>query len=305
MAPNKYRQIIKDIKSLKIQGAINIASASLEAMDFAVKNTKIDDPMLFWKAIEAARKEIFATRPTEPAMRNAINYVMNDVSRISVDSIRLQMARNIKAAKSHISNSNRKIAEIGARKIMRGSIIFTHCHSSTVVSILKEAKRKGKAFEVHNTETRPLFQGRKTAKELAASGIKVTHYVDSAARIALKKADLMLIGADAITSEGKIINKIGTQLFIEIAEKYDIPIYACSDTWKFDPSTIWGEEEKIEMRSPKEVWPDAPKNVKVMNYAFEKINPDMVSGVITEEGVFKSETLVEILREKSPWMFTY
>lgn len=305
MVLNRYKQIIKDIRSLKIQGAIKIASASLEAMDFAVKNTKIGDPVLFWKAVEAARKEIFATRPTEPAMRNAINYVMHDISRQSVDSIRLQMIRNIKAAHSHIRSSNMKIACIGARKVAKGSVVFTHCHSSAVVSILKEAKRQGRAFEVHNTETRPLFQGRKTAKELAASGIKVTHYVDSAARLALKKADLMLIGADAITSEGKIINKIGTQLFIEIAEKYDIPIYACADTWKFDPSTIWGEEEKIEMRSPKEVWPDAPRNVKVMNYAFEKINPDMVSGVITEEGVFKPETLVEILRERSPWMFTY
>ena len=253
----------------------------------------------------AAKHEIFTTRPTEPAMRNAINYIMNDVDTSSVNSIKSQMNRNTKAAHSHIRNSSRKIAEIGAKKITKGSIVFTHCHSSTVVNILKTAKKKGKNFEVHNTETRPLFQGRKTATELAASGIKVTHYVDSAARLALKKADLFIMGVDAMTSEGKIINKIGTQLFIEVAERYEIPIYFCADTWKFDPSTVWGEEEKIEMRDSKEVWSKAPRNVKVMNYAFEKIDPNMVTGVITELGVFKPETMVEILKDNSPWMFTY
>jgi len=305
MALNKYKQTIRDIKDLKIQGAINIASAAIDAMDFAVKNTKIDDPKLFWKAINSAKHEIFTTRPTEPAMRNAINYIMNDVDTSSVNSIKSQMNRNTKAAHSHIRNSSRKIAEIGAKKITKGSIVFTHCHSSTVVNILKTAKKKGKNFEVHNTETRPLFQGRKTATELAASGIKVTHYVDSAARLALKKADLFIMGVDAMTSEGKIINKIGTQLFIEVAERYEIPIYFCADTWKFDPSTVWGEEEKIEMRDSKEVWSKAPRNVKVMNYAFEKIDPNMVTGVITELGVFKPETMVEILKDNSPWMFTY
>ncbi len=304
MALNKYKQIIRDIKSLKIQGANNVALSALQAMDFAVKNTKIDDPNLLWKAIESTKKEIFGTRPTEPAMRNAINYVMYDVDKSSTTAIKAQLNRHIKAAISHFKNSSSKIAEIGAKKVMKGSVIFVHCHSSTVVNTLRAAKKKGKSFEVHNTETRPLFQGRKTAAELASTGIKVTHYIDSAARLALKKADLFLMGVDAITSEGKIINKIGTQLFIEVANKYEIPIYFCADTWKFDPSTVWGEEEKIEMRDPKEVWSKAPKGVKIMNYAFEKIDPNMVTGVITEIGVFKPEALAEILRENSPWMFT-
>lgn len=303
MASNRYKKIIKDIKDLKVQGAINVASASLEALDFAVKNTKSDDPKMFWNSLHSSRKELFATRPTEPALRNAINYVMHGIDTSSVDSMKTQLERHIRAAKKHIENSKKKINEIGAKKIRKGSIVFMHCHSSTVVGLLRRAKDKGRKFEVHNTETRPLFQGRKTAKELASSGIKVTHYVDSAARLALKKADIFLMGVDAITAEGRVINKVGTQLFVEIAERYEIPIYFCADSWKFDPSTERGREEKIEMRDPEEVWPNAPKNVKIMNYAFETITPRGVTGVITELGVFNPSALAEVLREKSPWMF--
>ena len=69
-----------------------------------------------------------------------------------------------------------------------------------VMAILKKAKEQGKKFEVYNTETRPKFQGRITATELAKLGIPVTHYIDSAARLAIKQTDMMLIGCDAIDS---------------------------------------------------------------------------------------------------------
>ena len=58
-------------------------------------------------------------------------------------------------------------------------------------------KKHRKKFEVYNTETRPLFQGRKTAQELRKAKIKVTTFVDAAARVALtreqetKKVDLV------------------------------------------------------------------------------------------------------------------
>ena len=78
--------------------------------------------------------------------------------------------------------------------------------------------------------------------------IKVFHFVDSAARYALKNADIFFFGADAIQSDGRIINKIGTEMLLEVAHKYDIPSYCCSVPWKFDPKTIFGGDEPIEDR---------------------------------------------------------
>jgi translation initiation factor 2B subunit (eIF-2B alpha/beta/delta family) len=172
-----------------------------------------------------------------------------------------------------------------------------------VVGILKEAKAQKKSFVVHNTETRPHFQGRKTAMELARDGIKVVHYVDSAARLAMKKADIMLIGCDAFTSEGRVINKIGSELFAEIAHRLQVPVYVCTSTWKFDPKTVFGFEEQIEERARCEVWKDIPKNVRVDNHAFEIVSPELITGMITEMGVYRPEVLVEELRVRAPWIF--
>ena len=181
--------------------------------------------------------------------------------------------------------------------------IFTHCHSSSVVGILRKAKEQGKKFEVYCTETRPMFQGRITASELAQLKIPVTMFVDSGARIALKEADLMLIGSDSISTEGKIINKIGSEMFSEIANKYDVPVYSCTDAWKFDPQSVYGYEEKIEKREAKEVWKKPPKGVKISNLAFEKVHPNLIMGIISELGIIQPEAFVVEVKRKYSWMF--
>jgi len=288
----EFQTIVDNIKTVKIQGAENIAKAGAKAL-FIISQKK--SALL----LEKARKILLKTRPTEPCLRNVLNYIMFGLDEGDFTSIQ----RRVNEVMEHFEKSDEKIAEIGAKKINNGGVIFTHCHSSAVIEILKKAKKQGKRFQVHNTETRPLFQGRKTAKELALAGIPVVHYVDSAARLALKHADLMLIGADAISSEGKIINKIGSELFAEYADKQGIPIYSCMDSWKFDPKTIFGYEEKIEEREGKEVWATAPKGIKVDNHAFERVESELVTGVISELGIYHPEVFVEEVKKAYPWMF--
>ncbi len=273
---NKFDQICKDIKSLKIQGAINVAKAGVEALKLK------HDP--------ASIKEIISQRPTEPALRNAIDFSLENIK------------KNPDKALKHFENAKKKIAQIGSRKIPNNSIIFTHCHSSTVINILKEAAKK-KKFQVHCTETRPKFQGRITAKELAQANIPVTLFVDSAARYALKKSDIMLIGADAILSNGKVANKVGSELFAEVAKKYDIPVFVCTNSWKFDPKTIYGYTEELEKRDNREVWEKPPKGVKISNIAFELVHPNVIDGIISELGVYDVNTFINEVKKKHPWMF--
>jgi len=272
----KFEQICKDIKSLKIQGAVNVAKAGVQALKLRHDSASV--------------KKIISLRATEPALRNAIDFSLKDIK------------NNPDKALKHFDDSKKKIAKITSRKIKKNSIIFTHCHSSTVTAGIIEAA-KTKKFQVYCTETRPMFQGRKTAKELANHNIPVTMFVDSAARYALKKADLMLIGADAILSSGKVANKIGSELFAEVAKKYDVPVFVCTDSWKFDPMTIYGYEEKIERRESREVWPDPPKGVKISNIAFELVHPDIIDGVISELGVYNLDSFISEVKKAYPWMF--
>lgn len=270
-----FNDIIKEIKSLKIQGAENVARAGLKALKI--------------KHDENSINKIIRARPTEPCLRNAIRFAIIDIK------------KNQAAALKHLDEAQKKIAEIGSRKIRNQDIIFTHCHSGTVMGILKEAAKTRK-FQVHNTETRPLYQGRQTAKELAKAGIKVKLFTDAAGRQALKHANIALFGVDAITSEGRIVNKMGTEMYAEIAERYDIPTYFCADSWKYDPLTSFGFDEIIEKREAKEIWEKPPKGIEISNTAFEIIQPELATGIISELGVYTAQTFIEEVKKKYPWM---
>lgn len=300
----KFNTVLKDLKSLKIQGAKNVAVEATKSLGLVLKTHPHGSKLELIRYLEAARKKLFSTRPTEPAMRNAVSYVVATLRHCeNPEAISAEVSMKIKKVLSYFEEAEKKIVSIGSHKIRNGMIVYTHCHSSAVMKILIQAKKDGKKFVVHNTETRPSFQGRITAKELAKNGIHVVHFVDSAARLALKKADLFLIGADAITSEGKIVNKVGSELFAEAAENYSVPVYVCSHAWKFDPRTVFGFDEEIEKREAKEIWAKPPKNVEISNFAFEQVNPDRVSGIISELGIYKPQLFVVETKKRYPWMF--
>jgi ribose 1,5-bisphosphate isomerase len=273
---DKFESICRDIKAVKIQGATNVAMAAVKAL--MLKNDT--------KSVQ----KLISLRATEPALRNAIEYVKENPKELGPKAL------------DHFKQANKKLAEYGSKKIEDGMTVFTHCHASSVMAVIKKAKEDGKKFEVYCTETRPLLQGRKTAKELAALKIPVTMFVDSGARIALKDSDVFLFGADAITSEGKIINKIGTEMFAEIADKYDTDTYCCTNSWKYDPMTVFGTKEPIERRDSKEVWDKAPKGVDIMNLAFERVQPDAITAVISELGVHPPSVFLQEVRKTYPWL---
>ena len=148
------------------------------------------------------------------------------------------------------------------------------------------AKKHEKKFSVYNTETRPLFQGRKTAKELSKAGIKVTTFIDSAARQAIQKSNLVFFGADAILKNG-VINKIGSGMFAEIAFDEKKPVYIIADSWKH------AKKAKIEERDFHEVWKNAPKHIKIKNHAFEFIEKKYIKAIVSELGILPLSSFVK------------
>ncbi len=299
----KLETTCKKIKNLEIQGATKIAVEALKALSSVIKSSKAKDVDRLFKEIDEAKKKLFATRPTEPLMRNFLNFMIYNLESQKYGELK-EIKKNTKSLASDVlkmkQDAKKQIQDIGKELVKSHKIIYTHCHSSTVTGIINNSAKR-KKLEVYNTETRPLFQGRITAKELSKK-VPVTHFIDSAARLALKKADIMLIGADAITPTG-IYNKIGSNMFAEIANKYDVPVYVCSVSWKFDPETLFGHEEIIEMRNPKEVWKRPPKNVKIINPAFEKVDLSLVTGIISELGITSPTSFCGEMKKSYPWMF--
>lgn len=244
------RKIKADIKSIKIQGATNVAKAAVRAY--------------LLMPGEKNRKELENLRPTEPMLFHALK------------SLTWGEKKNVLL---HFKETQDKINKNVFKILKKKKKVFTHCHSSSVTSALIYAKKKGLHFQVYNTETRPLYQGRKTASELARAGIKVETFVDSGMHEALKEVDIILIGADAVLSNG-VINKIGSDAIAEIASVHKKPLYIVTDSWKYSPKHV-----KIEERDFHEVWAQSPRNVKIKNPAFELIEKRYIRGIISELGI--------------------
>jgi len=295
------------IRRLEVQGARNIAIAAVKAVEAMATQVEARSKEDFLKILYNARDILFASRVTEPLMRNAIRRIIAKVKEASednVETIREVISTAAKEFLKDLDKSGELIAEIGAKRIRDKAVVFTHCHSSTVVNILKRAKDQGKSFEVICTETRPLFQGRITAGELVEAGIKTTLIVDSAARFFMNEADIVIVGADAITSEGNVVNKIGTSTVALIAKEARTPFYVASELLKFDPETMYGDYEKIEERSPEEIWGNPPKTLTIRNPAFDVTRREFIHGIICEEGIISPHSIVEVVRRRYPWVLS-
>lgn len=261
----KLNKIFNGIKTVKIQGATNIAKAAIQAYSLSPSKETI--------------KKLESLRPTEPMLQNVLKMLSKGKNQIIF---------------SHFSQSQDKINKQVFKHINHNNIILTHCRSTAVIKSLIYARQHKKYFYVYNTETRPLFQGRKTAVELSKAGIKVTMFVDSALDIALKRSDRVFLGADAILKNGDVINKVGSGMIAELSKFHKIPLYIIADSWKFTKKAI-----ELEQRSYKEIWdyPNTQKNIKIKNPAFEKIPSKYITGIISEFGTLTPKEFLKKVKK--------
>jgi len=294
------------IRKLQVQGARNVAIAAVQTIQTVAEQSKAKTKPQLIAELKEAQTIFFAARETEPLMRNAIRFIISQTQNATtekLDTLKQTVIANASQFLADLETSREQTAEIGAKRIHDGAVVFTHCHSSTVTRLIAKAKAQGKNFSVICTETRPAFQGRITAKELVNLGIQTTFIVDSAARTFIGDVDIVVVGADAITSEGNVVNKIGTGGIAVLAHEARKPFYVVSELLKFDPETLNGECEKIEQRNPTEVWREAPQKLTVRNPAFDVTTNRYIHGIVCEEGIIAPQTVLEVTRLRYPWVF--
>jgi ribose 1,5-bisphosphate isomerase len=294
----KVKKIIEDIKSLKIQGARNIAKAAISAFAYQIIKSKAKTPSQIEKEIESVGNALANARPTEPMTRNSIQnmtlFIINSMKTSDLKEMKRLIVKKERELLKKMDEDSERLALYGANLIPDNATVITHCHSSSVVKVLKKAKTLGKKFKVIACETRPRYQGRKTAVELMEANIDVTLVVDSAMEMFMKKADICLVGADSITSRGDLINKVGTSTLAHIAQMHDVSFYSVAELFKFSSKTIFGDLEKIEERNQKEVWDKAPKKLKIRNPAFDVTGAEYINGYVTEAGVIPPQSILEV-----------
>lgn len=198
----------------------------------------------------------------------------------------------------------RKTTRMGSRESLKQGVgILTHCNAGalatvgqgTALSIMFEARKKGRKFKVYADETRPLLQGaRLTAWELKQAGIDVVVVCDNMAGWLMKqgKIDVVITGADRIAANGDAANKIGTYSLSILAREHGIPFYIAAPSSTFDLSVKSGAEIPIEQRAADEITTFAntqiaPDGVGVYNPAFDVTDVCNITAIITERGIIE------------------
>lgn len=295
-------QTVKDIKSVKIQGATNVVVAALSSLRQKLKNF----PEVSLEELESDIEILKNSRPTEPMMFNALRYIKIIKNK---ENWKKEIIEKINLFLSRIEDVNQEIVKNGVSLIKNNSVILTHCHSSAVEKIITEASKKGKNPTVFVTETRPLDQGKITAKNLANAGVKVIMITDSLAPNILingyseknhdLKINLVLLGADAISKNGEVaFNKTGSFSVAQAASSNKIPTYIVSSLLKVTP-----EKVKIEVRKDKEIFKLNNKNFDAYNPAFDEIPSKFISGYLTEFGLINEKKIKYFVEKFYPFIF--
>ena len=313
-----FQETCHAIRTMITRGAGAIGAAAGFAMAQAFlegsKHLKTESSE-FLSLVEAARKEIEATRPTARNLFYATERVYT--AGLKIPEAAVNEAQ--KLADENIADAKR-IGELGSSMITNGSRILTHCNAGwlgfvdygSALAPMYIAKEQGKEFFVYADETRPRNQGaRLTAWELQNEGIPHKIVPDNAGAHLMSRGmvDFVIVGADRIAANGDTANKIGTFEKAIVAKEFGIPFYVAVPFSTIDFSLIDGTQIPIEERSEDEVLtysgPDsegilrtirmASPGSHALNPAFDVTPAKYITGFITEKGIIKSNELARFI----------
>jgi ribose 1,5-bisphosphate isomerase len=295
------RRTARDIERMEVRGAAAIADAAAGALAAQARESDADAAERLRDELRTAARLLADTRPTAVSLPNALRYVLRDVSDERVGALRERVTRRAAEFRDRLDRAQDDLGRIGAGRLRDGDTIMTHCHSTDALACVEAAVEAGKELSAVVTETRPRNQGHITARELRDLGVPVTLVVDGAARRYLNDVDHVLVGADSVTADGSVVNKIGTSGLAVNARDRGTPIMAAAGTIKLDPATLHGGAVEIEMRDESEVVDEEARaeigDVTVENPAFDVTPPRYLDAIVTERGQFPPESIVTLIRE--------
>lgn len=298
MSERSIEEVAEAIRTMRIRGAANIARSAATALKEIAMNYSGNDPEALRSELEKGKRLLLSSRPTAVSLWNAVHLVMRGSRNVeSLDALRNLIIQNADNFLKRSIEAERKIGEIGARRIRDGDTVLTHCNSSMALGVIRTAFRQGKNINVIATESRPWRQGLLTVKQLAEEEIPVTLIIDSAVRHMMREVDIVVVGADTIASNGAVINKIGTSQIALAAHEARVPFIVCAETYKFSPKTLIGELVEIEERSIEEIISpsEIPEGVRVMNPVFDATPPEYIDCIVSEIGIISPFAAYEVI----------
>ncbi|HTY38150.1 MAG TPA: S-methyl-5-thioribose-1-phosphate isomerase [Bacteroidota bacterium] len=314
LLPNTERYVETDdetvvaqaIKTLSMRGAPLIGIAAAYGFVLAYDHNPPGDAKTFHSFVERTTHLFVSTRPTAVNLFWAVERMRRIALPLAgqpVAAIHEALLAEAIAIHKEDEEKCRLIGEHGAALLPAAACVLTHCNTGslatggdgTAQNVLKTAWELHKLKHVYMDETRPLLQGaRLTAWELQQLHIPSTLITDNTAAFLLQqgKVNAIIVGADRITLEGDVANKVGTYNLAVLARHHGVPMYVAAPTTTIDFEMVSGKEIPIEQRSSLEVTRIgaqvvAPAGVDVYSPAFDVTPHELITAIVTDKGVLK------------------
>jgi translation initiation factor 2B subunit (eIF-2B alpha/beta/delta family) len=205
---------------------------------------------------------------------------------LPVEDLRAAIAQAAASYKEWSEQARARIAVYAAALIPAGATIFTFTLSETVLTALREARNRGLMFKVVLTESRPNNDGLSTARSLAEIGVEVELGIDAGAGELVRRANLMIIGAEAILSDGSAICKVGTYPAALAARQARVPVYVLVDSQKFHSISLLGRLPVLDPIERGDVLSESERGrVPVLGRLFDRTPAELITGLVTERGL--------------------
>ena len=290
--------VVRGAPAIGVAAAFGVAVAALRAVE---ARQPLD------AALDAAHRVLAASRPTAVNLFWALDQMRRVRAALGSAPDREVVQGLVTEARKIMSDdvaSCRAMGEFGAALFPASARVLTHCNAGalatagygTALGVIRSAHRQGKIERVFADETRPVLQGaRLTAWELVNDGIPTTLITDSMAGFLMSRGEMncVVVGADRITANGDVINKIGTYTVAVLAREHGIPFFVAAPRSTFDLATAKGSDVTIEERDRAEVERvggvlTAPVGVDIRNPAFDVTPAALVTAIICETGVARA-----------------
>lgn len=296
-----HREVAQAITDMVTQSAGPYLAAGM-GMALAGWECKDMPKQDMWNYLESAAVTLSEARPTT-SMR--MREITGRCLRVAEEAMEHGTAVDEAVFLHTIEEINRKYAKLrlAASRLVplipNGGTVLTQCFGEAIVGLmLEEAKRKAKDMKVICAETRPYFQGaRLTAAVVKEQGFDVTVITDNMPAYVMSEGmvDVFTSAADAISMDGYVVNKVGTFQIAVLCKYFGVPYFTTGfpDRGHADIQSV-----KIELRNPEQVLEamgvrTAVPGVKGFYPAFDKTPPHLISGIVTDRGIFSPYNLAD------------
>jgi ribose 1,5-bisphosphate isomerase len=295
-------RLIDEIRDNKTDGASELARQAAAILKTAAEHSRAENAEEFILEQAEIGEKLTATRPAMAPIYNIISRLLGVIDRkakrTELDSVRQLIISRAEKVINESLEAVDQVARNSSRLIANGDRIMTHSYSSTVVAALKEVSTKYHDIEVIITRAGPGRSGERTARELGERGMTLTFIDDTASGLYISKVNKAIVGADRICADGGVVNGAGTYQLALASEKAGVPFYVLCETLKFDSRLKSGEIE-LEEKEPGEVADLAvlPPNTSIKNPYFDITPLELITAVVTENGMFTAKRLEAVWRD--------